>query len=191
MPAPPPQLPERAVEGISRQRSLRNHEKDYLVIVDAFSSYPEVIPLSSQSSNAVINEMKATFARHAIPDIVHSDNGHVIAVKSADFNNKWRLKHITSSPHFPSFNGLVEKAVQTVKNIITKSIENGTDPFLGLLAYRSTPIIDNHKTRAVWLMGRKIKTDLPIVENQLKAKDSKAVVAWKMTKKEVQKAYHD
>ena len=31
-------------------------------------------------------------------------------------------------------------------------------------------------------MGRKLETDLPIVENQLKVKDSKAVVAWKMKK---------
>ena len=34
--------------------------------VDACSRYPEVIPLSSQSSNAAIKEMKATFARHGI-----------------------------------------------------------------------------------------------------------------------------
>ena len=40
-------------------------------------------------------------------------------------------------------------------------------------------------------MGRKLETDPPIVENQLKVKDSKAVVAWKMKKKEVRKAYHD
>ena len=51
------------------------NKKDYLVIVDAYSSYPEVIPLSSKSSNALIKDMKVTFARHGIPDIVHSDNG--------------------------------------------------------------------------------------------------------------------
>ena len=165
--------------------------KAYLVIVDAYSSYPEVIPLSSQSNNAVIKEMKATFARHGIPDIVHSDNGPCYSSQEfADFKNKWGFKHITSNPHFPFSNGLVEKAVQTVKNIITKPIESGTDPFLGLLAYRSTPI-DNHKTPAELLMGRKLKRDLPIVENKLTVKDSKAVVAWKWKKKEVQKDYLD
>ena len=158
-------------------------KQDYLVIVDAYLGYPEVIPLSSQSSNAVIKEMKATFARHGIPDIVHSDNGPCYSSQEfADFKNKWGFKHITSSPHFPSSNGLVEKAVnQTVKNIITKSIEGGTDPFLGLLAYRSKQI-DNQKTPAELLMGRKLETDLPIVENQLKVKDSKA---------KIRKAYHD
>ena len=64
-------------------------KKDYLVIVDAYSSYPEVIPLSSQSSNAVIKEMKATFARHNIPDIVHSDNGPCYSSQEfADFKNR-------------------------------------------------------------------------------------------------------
>ena len=108
----------------------------------------------------------------------------------ADFKTKWGFKHVTSSPHFPSSNGLVEKAVQTVKNIISKSIESATDPYLGLLAYRSTPL-DNHKSPAELLMGRTLKTDLPVVENQLNDKDSKAVVAWKAKKKEIQKAYHD
>ncbi|CAB3997996.1 Hypothetical predicted protein [Paramuricea clavata] len=40
-------------------------------------------------------------------------------------------------------------------------------------------------------MGRTLKTDIPVVENQLNVKDSKAVVAWKTKKKEIQKAYHD
>ncbi|CAB3980369.1 dynein heavy chain axonemal [Paramuricea clavata] len=115
------------------------NKKEYLVIVDAYSSYPEVIPLSSQSSKAVIK---------------------------------------------------VEKAVQTVKNIINKSIESGTDPYLGLLAYRSTPL-DKHKSPAELLMGRTLETDLPVVDNQLNVKDSKAVVAWKTKKKEIQKSYHD
>ena len=128
------------------------NKKDYLVMVDAYSSYPEVIPLSSQSSDAVIKGMKVTFTRHVIPDVVHSDNGPCYRSQEfADFKNKWGFKHVTSSPHFPSSNGLVEKAVQTVKNIITKSIESGTDPCLGLLAYRSTPI-DNHKSPAELLM---------------------------------------
>ena len=159
--------------------------------MDAYSSYPEVIPLSSQSSKAVIKGMKVIFARHGIPDIVHSDNGPCYSSQEfADFKTKGGFKHVTSSPHFPSSNGLVEKAVQTVKNIISKSIESGTDPYLGLLAYRSTPL-DNHKSPAELLMGRTLKTDLPVVENQLNVKDSKAVVAWKTKKKEIQKAYHD
>ena len=135
--------------------------------------------------------MKVTFARHGIPDIVHSDNGSCYSSQEfADFKTKWGFKHVTSSPHFPSSNGLVEKAVQTVKNIISKSIESGTDPYLGLLAYRSTPL-DNHNSPAELLMGRTLKTDLPVVENQLNVKDSKAVVTWKTKKKEIQKAYHD
>ena len=68
--------------------------------------------------------MKVTFARHGI----HSDNGPCYSSQEfSDFKTKWGFKHVTC-------NGLVEKAVQTVKNIISKSIESGTDPYLGLLA---------------------------------------------------------
>jgi hypothetical protein len=58
------------------------NEKEYLVIVDAYSSFPEVILLSSQSSKAVIKGMKVILARYCIPDIVHSDNGPFTVVKS-------------------------------------------------------------------------------------------------------------
>ena len=133
------------------------NEKEYLVLVDGYFSNPEVIPLSSQSRNAVITGMKGTFARHGIPDIVHSDKRTCYSSQEfADFKNKWGFKHVTSSPHFPSSNGLVKKAVQTVKNIIGKSIKSGTDPYLGLLAYRSTPI-DSHKSPAELFMGEHLK----------------------------------
>ena len=86
--------------------------------------------------------MKVTFARHGIPNIVHSDNGPCYSSQEfADFKNKWEFKHITSSPHSPSSNGLVDKAAQTVKNIIFKSIDSGTNPILGLLAYT----VDQHQ----------------------------------------------
>ena len=167
------------------------NKKEYLIMVDAYSSYPEVIPLSRQSSEAVIKGMKVTFARHGIPDIVHSDNGPCYSSQEfSDFQNKWGFKHVTSSPHFPSSNGLAEKTVQTVKNIISKSMESGTDPYLGLLAYRTTPL-GNNQSPAELLMGRTLKTELPVVQTQLEVKNSTAVVDWKVKQKEMQKKYHD
>ena len=86
--------------------------------------------------------MKATFARHDIPDI-HSDNGPCYSSQEfADFKNKWGFEHITSVLISHALMAELRSAVQTVKNITTKSIESGTDPFIGLLTYRSKPI--NH-----------------------------------------------
>ena len=47
----------------------------YLIIVDYFSRYLEIIKLGSTTSLAVIGVMKEAFARHGIPEIVRSDNG--------------------------------------------------------------------------------------------------------------------
>ena len=47
----------------------------YVVIVDYFSRYPEVIKLASTTSRSVIVALQSTFARHGIPEIVVSDNG--------------------------------------------------------------------------------------------------------------------
>ena len=48
--------------------------QDYLLIVDYFSKYPEVIPVTSKSVDATVQAMKAIFARHGIPRSVIADN---------------------------------------------------------------------------------------------------------------------
>ncbi|KAL5493721.1 hypothetical protein EMCRGX_G014940 [Ephydatia muelleri] len=48
---------------------------NYVLIVDYFSRYPEVIKLKSTSSKAVIEAVKAVLSRHGIPETVRSDNG--------------------------------------------------------------------------------------------------------------------
>ena len=54
----------------------------YLLIVDYFSRYPEVIQLTSTTSAAVIR----TLSRHGIPETVRSDNGpHYSSKEFAQF----------------------------------------------------------------------------------------------------------
>ena len=48
---------------------------NYVVIIDYFSRYPEVIKLRSTTSNTLIDAVKAVFSRHGIPESVRSDNG--------------------------------------------------------------------------------------------------------------------
>ena len=47
----------------------------YLVVIDYFSRYPELIKLKSTTTLPVIQALKSVFARHGIPDILRSDNG--------------------------------------------------------------------------------------------------------------------
>ena len=60
--------------------------KDYLVIVDYYSSYPEVFQLNkSTASSAVITPLKSCFARWGKPVKLISDNGPQLV--SAEFEN--------------------------------------------------------------------------------------------------------
>lgn len=48
---------------------------DYLIVVDYFSRYPEVVKLTTVTSQSVIRALRSLFARHGIPEYVASDNG--------------------------------------------------------------------------------------------------------------------
>ena len=131
----------------------------YLLVVDYYSRYVEVVTLpKSTSSSKIIQALKTILARHGIPDEVRSDNGpQYHSDEFAQFAKEWGFKHSTSSPRYPQANGEVERAVKTVKNILKKE----QDPSKALLAYRSTPLASGYSP-AELLMGRKIKSTIPI-----------------------------
>ena len=84
--------------------------------MDYYSNFLEVDRLRSTTSNAVIQSLKKTFARHGIPDIVVSDIGPQYA--SDEFHKfaaAWKFNHITTSPHHPQANGKAESAIKILK----------------------------------------------------------------------------
>ena len=85
----------------------------------------------------VIRHLKSIMARHGIPAEIVSDNGPQFSAEVfAEFTKSYGITHQTSSPRYPQGNGEAERAVKTVKSILNKS----EDPYLGLLAYRTTAI---------------------------------------------------
>ena len=99
--------------------------KDYLTIVDYYSQNIEVRTMTSTTSKAVLNTMKAIFARYGTPMEVVSDNSLQLSSQEFhDFNKHWDFEHTTSSPHYPASNGQAENAVKIMKNMITKVTTN-------------------------------------------------------------------
>ncbi|CAH2226702.1 jg3211, partial [Pararge aegeria aegeria] len=142
-------------------------QKYFLILVDYFSNFIEVSPISNAGSRAVILAMKEQFARHGIVDELITDNGPAYSSKEfRQFSVDWCFRHTTTSPNYAQANGLSERAVQTVKNIIKKSIMTGSDFYLGLLNFRSTPR-DGVSSPAQLLMGRRLNTRLPVHINKL------------------------
>ncbi|XP_061132648.1 uncharacterized protein K02A2.6-like [Syngnathus typhle] len=141
-------------------------KNQYLAVVDYFSRFCEVAKLSCTTSDAVITHCKSIFARHGIPEVVRSDNGPQFASEEfRRFARMWGFSHVTSSPHFPQSNGEVERAIRTVKSLLKKS----SDPYLALMAYRAAPLANGCSPTEL-LMGRKIRTTVPVIPSQLDPK---------------------
>ncbi|UYV67812.1 K02A2.6-like [Cordylochernes scorpioides] len=130
---------------------------EYLVVVDYFSRFIEVVRLTKLSSEAVVDHCKAIFARHGIPDIVISDNGPQFCPSTTSaftkFASEVGFRHITSSPKHPQSNDQAEAAVKIVKSLMKKN----KDPVLALMEYRATPLAKG-LSPAELLFGRKIRT---------------------------------
>ncbi|UYV67950.1 hypothetical protein LAZ67_5002584, partial [Cordylochernes scorpioides] len=138
--------------------------KWYLVVIDYYSRFPEMIQLDRLTASVVVRSCKSIFARHGIPETVVSDNGTQFgaAREFANFARQYGFTHVTSSPRFPQSNGMAESGVKIAKFILKKN----QDPSLGLLEYRSTPL-ENGYSPAELLMGRKLRTTLPIAPENL------------------------
>eukprot|EP00731_Ephydatia_muelleri_P015747 Em0009g171a len=163
-PLMPTPLPDYPWQSVAMDLFMLNGA-NYVLIVDYFSRYPEVIKLKSTSSKAVIEAVEAVFSRHGIPETVRIDNGpqfssDEFARSAADYG----FRHTTNSPHFPQRNGLAERTVQTVKNIL----KGNQDPYLAILTYRSTQLPWCGLSPAQLLMGRQLRTNLPQISEQLK-----------------------
>ena len=136
----------------------------FLILVDYYSRYIEMSKLSSTTSSSVIQHIKSILARHGIPETFVSDNGpQFSSLAFTQFALDYGFHHQTSSPNYPQSNGEAERAVQKVKSVLNKV----TDPYLGLLSYRATPLANGYSP-AELLMGRKLCSTIPMLPEMYK-----------------------
>lgn len=152
--------------------------KNYLLVIDYLSNYPEMALLSNMSAACVIKHMKSIFARHGIPQIVYSDNGPSYSCKEfQDFAQEYDFCHVTSSPLYAQSNGKAEKGVHIVKQLLKIAHESHSDPYLALLSYRASPL-EHGMSPAEILMGRRLRTTIPYTyeRKQNKAKQKQKLL---------------
>ena len=141
---------------------LKGHP--YLLVIDYFSRYIEVVKLSHTTSPDVTGHLQSMFARHGIPEQLISGNGpQFSSTLFSKFAKHYGFTHMLTSPQYPQANGEVERMVQTVKNLLKKT----PDPYKALMAYRATPL-ESGLSPAELLMGRKICTRIPTSPSNLK-----------------------
>ena len=86
-----------------------------------------------------------------------------VSKEMQEFAATYFFQHITSSPQYPQSNGLAERMVKTVKQLLS----NSTDPNMALLSYHATALPWCNLSQAELLMGWKIRTDVPQLSTEL------------------------
>jgi hypothetical protein len=92
--------------------------KDYLLVVDYYSKYPEVNLLSGKTAPSVIVHIKSIFSRHGIPEEIVADNMLFNSLEMRRFAGEWNCHIVTSSRHSAQSNGQAERCLQTVKLLL-------------------------------------------------------------------------
>jgi len=164
----------------------------YLIIADSYSGFVDYKHLTSLSSTAIISTLKYWFSVHGIPDFVDSDGGsQFTSSEFTEFARDWQFQHRISSPHFPRSNGLAERNVATVKDLLIKCAKDKTDPYLALLNWRNTPRSASLPSPNERLMSRRTKTLLPASQESLLPKVTPNVPSALEEAREKQKSYAD
>ncbi|XGW21465.1 hypothetical protein V3C99_004430 [Haemonchus contortus] len=145
--------------------------KMYLIIVDAYSKWPEIVEMSSTTTSCTIRELRRLFAQFfGNPQTLVTDNGtQFTSTEFHDFCSQNGIRHIKSPPFHPQSNGQAERFVDTFKRSFKKMKENSpaTEALQKfLLNYRRTPCpsAPGAKSPAELFLGRQIRTKLSLLK---------------------------
>lgn len=148
----------------------------FLILVDAYSRWPEVLTTKSISSGTTIALCRRIFATYGLPHILVSDNGRqFVSHEFQRFLKENGIFHKQSAPYHPATNGLAERGVQTLKQALRAlegdDIDREVCKFL--LHYRSTPHTITTQSPAKLLFGREINTRLDLLKPKSKEEEGR------------------
>ena len=139
----------------------------FLIIVDSFSKWIDVIPSSSATLDETIEKLQTVFANFGLPEQIVTYNGSAFTSKEfKTFLQQNGIQQIRTAPYHPASNGQAERTVRTFKTTLNKKLhEKGTinqklQRFL--MAYPTTPHSATNCPPAELLFGRRLQTALDI-----------------------------
>eukprot|EP00731_Ephydatia_muelleri_P005994 Em0003g242a len=139
----------------------------FLVLVDAYSKWPEVRQVSTTTSQQTVEVLEEIFAMHGFPRTLVSDNGpQFSSAEFAAYLTSHHILHRTSAPYHPATNGLAENMVKNVKQWLDKQAKGfrfsrALSEFLR--TYRNVPHTVTKRTPAEIIFGRALRTHLSMV----------------------------
>ncbi|XP_046408463.1 uncharacterized protein K02A2.6-like [Ischnura elegans] len=153
--------------------------KMFLIMIDAFSKWPEVFEMTKTDSQSVIEKLRDCFACFGLPNIIITDNGRQFT--SLEFKNFCAnngIVHRLSAPYHPSTKGAAENCVKTFKEALNRLLGDMRQAGLSmcslvskyLFSYRTTPHCATNETPAKLMFGREPKTRLSFLSASFVAK---------------------
>ena len=160
--------------------------RTFLVVVDAYTKWLEVFPLSTATSATTIDKLRSVFTTHGLPKVFVTDNGtQFTSGEFQAFMNNNGIKHICSSSYHLSTNELAKRSVQSFNEHMKRMPEGSIEERLSwfLFWYRLTPHSTTGVSPAELLLGRRPRSKLDFLKPTLSER-----VQFKM---DMQKKHHD
>ena len=137
-----------------------------LVVIDAYSRFPEVDIVRSTSATAIIPKLDRIFATHGIPTVIRSDNGPPFTSHEIErYMEENGIEHREITPLWPQANSEAENFMKPLTKAIRSSHAEGKTwtkhLYKFLLNYRTTPHSTTGFSPAELLFNRKVYNKLP------------------------------
>lgn len=154
--------------------------KMYLIIVDAYSKWPEMYCMNKIDSENTVSKLRDYCARYGLPRKIISDNGRqLVSDTFENFCKMNKIKHVTSAPYHPATNGAAENAVKSLKRGLNKAMNDPknvketmeTIVARYLFAYRNTPHSVTGESPAKLMFNRKLRTRLDMLKENYRDKN--------------------
>ena len=153
-----------------------------LVVVDYFSRFYEIGIMRSTTSEKIIECLEEVFTTHGLPLSVTSDNGPQFRSDVFErYLENCGVEHRKTTPLWPQANGEVERQNRSLLKRMRIAQAEGKDwkkeVRKYLVAYRSTPHTTTGVSPAELLFGRKMRTKLPelreeVIATEVRDRDS-------------------
>lgn len=122
------EAPERPFQRIAMDfagpfRPTAQGNKYFLVLVDHFSKYVKAVPARDCTMEAAIGGLTKLIFEEGVPEEVLTDQGsHFTGKKIQDFFRDNRIKHLRTTAYHPQCDGLAERQMRTIKDLIRCSL---------------------------------------------------------------------
>lgn len=147
----------------------------YLIMMDAYSKWPEVFKVNSLSSENTVDNLREYCSRFGLPKKIISDNGKQLVSNEFEYFCETNgIRHNTGAAYNPPSNGAAENAVKSFKSGLRKALidprnsKTKTKTLVAryLFAYRNTPHCFTGETPAKLMFKRKLRTRFDLMRDQ-------------------------